>query len=38
MEIGKQHGDLKTCSLQVHQFVDRDEMAEVDLTAGFITA
>ena len=37
MEIGKQHGDLKTCSLEIHQFVDRDEVAEVDLAARFIT-
>ena len=37
MEIGKQYRNLKTGSLEIHQFVDRDEVAEVDLTAWLIT-
>ena len=36
MEIGKQHGHFKAGSLQIHQFVYRNKVAEVDLTARFI--
>jgi hypothetical protein len=37
MEIGEQDGNFKTCSLQIYQLVDRDEVAEMDLTAWLIT-
>ena len=37
MEVGKQDSNFKTGSLEVDQFVDRDEVAEVDLAAWLIT-
>ena len=36
MEIGKEYSDLETGSLQVHQLVNRDEMAKVDLATRFV--
>jgi hypothetical protein len=36
MEISQQNSDFKTRFLKVYQFVDRDKMAEMDLTTGFI--
>ena len=37
MEVGEQHGDLKTCCLEIDELVDRDEVAKMDLAAWLIS-
>jgi hypothetical protein len=37
MEIGKQHRYFETGCLKIDKLIDRDEVAEVDLTTRFVT-
>ena len=36
VEVGDEHGHLEPCFLQVHQFVHRHHVAEVDLSARLV--
>ena len=37
MQVGKEDNYFKTSILKIYQLIYRDEMAEMNLTAGFIS-